>query len=590
MDKSNDKPGQVEAEIIAAARRSYFASGGSVVDPRVRPSVLRSWKRSLACRIAPDQGILTVTALPRIDRTVFEVVEFVVNEFVDMVGDVDGVVTFTDSNGTLSLVQGSTPKAQRMAGQFPVGAQVLEEIVGTTSDGIVIEERQPAQVWSGEHVLDLFQGYCCSSVPVLDPVSRALIGVLTLTVSEDVARRVGASALLLMVSGYTWRIQMHVEKATIPSESQLLHDFLREYRKRGNEFVIASNAKVVIASLSYLTQASKYDLDVVLGVLRSGAQRDPSPKHVASSEGAGFSLNIREVADSAGVIATLKPDAVYGEQAVVGGHGPVLKDLVGANNEFLKAVRSGSLSVRQFEPLIFAGEFGVGKATIAAAIAKDLQLELHKFDCANGVGDVQQFLAHVPAHGPRHVLLVQHVELLEQDGLARLVSLVRQIPSVSLICTAENRINPLLIFSAKNDVNFIFVPSLRRRRDDISLLIDHFMEGAPVGVSKSLRSTFISANWPGNIQQLRKVLAYATDRNTGEDLTIHDLDETDRRLLSHGRLTRLEEAELDQIRGAIFEAKGNKSLAATLLEIGRSTLYRRVDYFRRRGFDVGAPL
>nr|WP_255498885.1 MULTISPECIES: helix-turn-helix domain-containing protein [unclassified Leucobacter] len=65
-----------------------------------------------------------------------------------------------------------------------------------------------------------------------------------------------------------------------------------------------------------------------------------------------------------------------------------------------------------------------------------------------------------------------------------------------------------------------------------------------------------------------------------------DLPISFQRVVSTGRLSRLEEAEYSELRSALREAKGNRRLAASMLQIGRSTLYRRMDFFRSRGLDL----
>ena len=69
-------------------------------------------------------------------------------------------------------------------------------------------------------------------------------------------------------------------------------------------------------------------------------------------------------------------------------------------------------------------------------------------------------------------------------------------------------------------------------------------------------------------------------------MTVEDLPQGFHRVLTKGRISRLEDAELSELRSALQEAGGNRSLAAEALQIGRSTLYRRMDYFRSRGFDL----
>jgi transcriptional regulator with PAS, ATPase and Fis domain len=56
--------------------------------------------------------------------------------------------------------------------------------------------------------------------------------------------------------------------------------------------------------------------------------------------------------------------------------------------------------------------------------------------------------------------------------------------------------------------------------------------------------------------------------------------------MARGSLSRLEEVELHELRAALDEAGGNRKLAADILQIGRSTLYRRLDLYRRRGIVI----
>ena len=105
-------------------------------------------------------------------------------------------------------------------------------------------------------------------------------------------------------------------------------------------------------------------------------------------------------------------------------------------------------------------------------------------------------------------------------------------------------------------------------------------------LSRRLITTLTHADWPRNIDQLRAVVSNAVERADGAEVTVDDLPQGFNRVLTKGRLSRLEDAELSELRTALQEAEGNRSLAAETLQIGRSTLYRRMDYFRSRGFDL----
>lgn len=77
----------------------------------------------------------------------------------------------------------------------------------------------------------------------------------------------------------------------------------------------------------------------------------------------------------------------------------------------------------------------------------------------------------------------------------------------------------------------------------------------------------------------------ATRAGAGELRSEHLADEH-RRILARAPLSRLEEAELAQIRDAVAEAGGNRARAAQMLQIGRSTLYRKAEAYARRGYAI----
>jgi DNA-binding NtrC family response regulator len=131
------------------------------------------------------------------------------------------------------------------------------------------------------------------------------------------------------------------------------------------------------------------------------------------------------------------------------------------------------------------------------------------------------------------------------------------------------------------------MPSLRDRRDDIPLLVRDTLEQAPGGKRASARliEALTAADWPGNVEQLVATVQQLAERVEASEIGIRDLTSAEERLLARSHLSRLEAAELQQIREALEEAGGNRVKAAAALEIGRSTLYRRIDSFTSRGFE-----
>nr|WP_139279685.1 helix-turn-helix domain-containing protein [Rhodococcus yunnanensis] len=103
-------------------------------------------------------------------------------------------------------------------------------------------------------------------------------------------------------------------------------------------------------------------------------------------------------------------------------------------------------------------------------------------------------------------------------------------------------------------------------------------------MSPTALQSLVQWSWPGNIGELVEVLtAVAADVQSTVIERSH-LPEQLQTIQSRRKMTMLEEAERDTITRALATASGNKSQAAELLGIGRTTLYRRMRHF---GLDEG---
>jgi len=142
----------------------------------------------------------------------------------------------------------------------------------------------------------------------------------------------------------------------------------------------------------------------------------------------------------------------------------------------------------------------------------------------------------------------------------------------------------------------ILVPPLRARREDIALLIDHFVArnnarlGTTIrGVDPEARRLLMEYSWPGNVRELENTIERAMVLSDGDLLVAADLPERVREArdpvqvqlasgeLSIKKTTRIIEETL--IRRALQKTKGNRTRAAEALELShRALLYKIKDY------------
>jgi DNA-binding NtrC family response regulator len=136
------------------------------------------------------------------------------------------------------------------------------------------------------------------------------------------------------------------------------------------------------------------------------------------------------------------------------------------------------------------------------------------------------------------------------------------------------------------------MPSLRERRDDIPLLIKHYLELFSREAGKAIkkldheaRQALLAYDWPGNIRELRNTLERAVVLADGDVITISDLPDRFRTLDTKGISTSslrqaLDEFEREYIRRGLVENKGNKEATANNLGIDLATLYRKLKKLR----------
>ena len=173
-----------------------------------------------------------------------------------------------------------------------------------------------------------------------------------------------------------------------------------------------------------------------------------------------------------------------------------------------------------------------------------------------------------------------------------------------LSIVAEKRFRQDLYFRIKGvSIN---VPPLRDRREDIPLLVAHFLKefaakhNKPInGLAAEVRRIVAGYPWPGNVRQLRNVIEGMVVLARGDRLELEDIPDeirhfapqpialltSDRQISSTDVQTppaempagmSIAEAEKQLIRTTLQFTNGNRDQAAKMLGIGARTLYRKL--------------
>jgi two-component system response regulator HydG len=134
------------------------------------------------------------------------------------------------------------------------------------------------------------------------------------------------------------------------------------------------------------------------------------------------------------------------------------------------------------------------------------------------------------------------------------------------------------------------LPPLRERREDIPLLVEHFVAGSckrhrqPLRtISPEVMQALTETSWPGNVRELQHYLERAVVTTTEPALSCADLVAAGPKSAEHGLRSvsrgAVMQAERTRIVQALQQAVGNRVKAARLLKISRASLYNKLrDY------------
>jgi two-component system, NtrC family, response regulator AtoC len=200
-------------------------------------------------------------------------------------------------------------------------------------------------------------------------------------------------------------------------------------------------------------------------------------------------------------------------------------------------------------------------------------------------------------------LQVKLLRVVQEDSIRRLGDSKDIVVNVRLIAATHRdlaadvkagRFREDLFY--RINVLLIHIPPLRNRREDVNLLIDHFISRNNArlgtrsrGVSTEARKLLLEYAWPGNVRELENTIERAMVLTETDLLEVSDLPDRIRDALdpvqvhlASGELSiKRTAAAIEQIliRRALTKTKGNRTRAADLLEIShRALLYKIKDY------------
>ena len=282
--------------------------------------------------------------------------------------------------------------------------------------------------------------------------------------------------------------------------------------------------------------------------------------------------------------------------------------------------------------VLLEGETGTGKELIAQAIHQNsnrarqafvpvhcaalaanlLESELFGHEKGAYTGATERRIGRFEAAGGGTLFLdeigeidsatqVKLLRFLETRSFERLGSSKPIQVDVRLVCATNRNLTEMakrgefredLLY--RLNVITIYLPPLRERREDLPVLINHYIDSfaeenelPPIDLTEGAINVLRDYRWPGNIRELRNFCENTVVLKRGNELTEYDLDpkyqnQTETSLddkpqpLSSSPTLRKEENEKRLLRNALIKTNGNRTHAAELMGISRRTLHRKL--------------
>jgi DNA-binding CsgD family transcriptional regulator len=232
---------------VVAADRLRDALSALVDDGRapvsVRTEISDSWRRSVEAGLHPEQVDVpfhsTVDSDALLVRAAVPVLDHLIG---DLAGAIVGVA-LTDERGQVidRRVAHRGLRGDLDAIALAPGSVYAEGSIGTNAIGTALAQRAPSMVVGREHFADAFTPMACAAVPLADPQSGRLIGVIDLS-----CRASDASPLLLSLARRgAHEIQQRLVDDKGIAERVMLQHFLQRRRGAKGPLVFVSGERMI---------------------------------------------------------------------------------------------------------------------------------------------------------------------------------------------------------------------------------------------------------------------------------------------------------------------------------------------------------
>jgi transcriptional regulator of acetoin/glycerol metabolism len=602
MRRALDEPIPPDAKDVAVNRLRFLTAEplARSADPtgtnQVRAPILASWRRSRALKVAADKVELPYLRDPDIDTPLTRSAEPVLRRLHAQLAGQSVSIVLTDPAGLVLIRRTADAGLERYLDSVLLapGFSYAEQFVGTNGIGTALEAGSATQVFGHEHYAENLETLACAGVPIHDPISGRVVGLIDLT-----CWRKDAEALLLTLAKSTAdQIQRTLLTNSGIRELAVLQAYRQTCRRTGGAVFAVTNDAFLIndqarAELEPPDQAALLAHAVEAGTTLAGGRR--RSVQVLLPTGSAARMYCQQVDSDSGLAGLVVHVKLRQPQDTSGG-GPrarsrmLLPGLIGDAPLWQRACREVEAAVISDDWVALEGEAGVGMSALLRAV--QLRRQPSRFtllDAADAATDPEWMTAVRRALVDEASVVVTHVHELDARCARALAAALQyatraplgERPQVAVTVRAgqsRDELSQVLSFFPTT----VTVPPLRLRLEDLSALVPflltRFSPGGHLSCTPDAMRLLMRYVWPGNVRQLEDVLHQMARQRRGGQIDVKDLP-PEIHSVSRRMLSTLESMERDAIVRSLADTRGDKLEAARSLGMSRATIYRRIHEF-----------
>ncbi len=602
-----------------------FVDEGVLDSNRINERISESWHRCKQANVNPHmnkgQKILSSNIFQDQKKKSEIFLDIAIPQLQNMrktIDELQMMALLIDPNGYVLSLSGNQQTLKRAKHiNFIEGVKWTEAAVGTNAIGTALQIEEAIMISGTEHYSVASHNWSCAAAPIHNDDGK-LIGVLDFSCPIEFSH----PYMLGMVTSIAHAIERECSIRVHQNELHLIHRFL-DVIDSDEQVVICNHRDVIVsASKKVRERVSNWSRMKLEDLMQYGLKSKLEVPVYDNDRMIGKCIYVKENKQR-NLFSTSK---FINEITFPG--------VIGTSNAFQHTLEEIKLVSPTDASVYVCGETGVGKEYVARAIHENSSrkngpfiavncgslpkelMESELFGYAEGAftgarrqgykGKFEQadggtiFLDEIGEVPPE--MQVALLRVLQERTVTPIGS-SKEVPVNIRIITATHKDLLRLVEEGKfrQDLYYrlhvypLYVPSLIERKEDILYFIQDFCERKNWNVvfPKSICNQFSQHTWPGNIRELLNVLERIYILSQGREIcekqisfllqtmmgNQHQLELQTENKTEH-TLNFREKIQRDSMIEALEKTNGNVSLAAKLLDVPRSTFYKRMQKYK----------